>query len=141
MTQRDPDQLARLLPEFVRARDAAVGSPLRALLAVIAEQADIVAGDLDQLYADWFVETCQDWVLAYLGDLVGYRVPPGPAGLGVARTPSAVLRAAALDPRRDVANTVRRPAPERHPGGTGRSGRRRRPAGPPAQWSTRRCWP
>ena len=106
MTQRDPDQLARLLPEFVRARDAAAGSPLRALLAVITEQADIVAGDLDQLYADWFVETCQDWVLAYLGDLVGYRVPPGPADLGVARTPSALLRAAALDPRRDVANTV-----------------------------------
>jgi hypothetical protein len=106
MTRRDPDQLVRLLPEFIRVRDAAAGSPLRALLAVIAEQADIVAGDLDQLYADWFVETCQDWVLAYLGDLVGYRALPGAAGPGGARTPSALLRAAVLDPRRDVANTV-----------------------------------
>ena len=107
MTRRVPDQLAGLLPEFVQARDAAAGSPLRALLAVITEQADIVAGDLDQLYADWFVETCQDWVLAYLGDLVGYRALPGAAGLGAGRTPSALLRAAALEPRRDVANTVR----------------------------------
>jgi hypothetical protein len=107
MTQRDPDQLAGLLPEFIRARDAAAGSPLRALLAVITEQADIVASDLDQLYADWFVETCQDWVLAYLGDLVGHRVPPGAAGLGAARTPSALARVAALNPRRDVANAVR----------------------------------
>ena len=102
MIQRDPDQLARLLPVYIRTRDAEAGSPLRALLAVIAEQADIVSGDLDQLYDDWFVETCQDWVLPYLGDLVGYRTAPGLAG----PAPTVRPRAIGLDRRRDIANTV-----------------------------------
>ncbi|MGH3310064.1 MAG: hypothetical protein ACRDP3_05695, partial [Streptomyces sp.] len=116
---RQPDGLADLLPQWHRLRDAEDGpggeggEPLRALLAVIAEQADLVRSGVEQNYDDWFVETAAEWVLPYLGDLVGYRTLPGfervqAAGLkdgGPAGTSRQRL-AEALAPRRDVAATV-----------------------------------
>ncbi|MFB7469381.1 hypothetical protein [Kitasatospora sp. NPDC056184] len=115
MSERDPDGLLELLPQWHRLRDAEAGEPLRALLAVIAEQVDIVRGGIDQGYRDWFVETAADWAVAYLGDLVGYRILPGyeevlATGLhGGASPERAAARdrlAARLAPRLDVANTV-----------------------------------
>ncbi|MFG2911503.1 hypothetical protein ACGF0D_01235 [Kitasatospora sp. NPDC048298] len=112
---RDPDALLELLPQWHRMRDADAGEPLRALLAVIAEQVDVVRGGIEQGYRDWFVETAADWAVAYLGDLVGYRILPGyeevlATGLhGGASPERAAARdrlAARLAPRRDVANTV-----------------------------------
>jgi hypothetical protein len=93
-----PDRLIELLPYVHRLRDAQLGEPLRALLQVVAEQVDVVEDDLAGLYDNWFVETCQDWVVPYLGELVGYRpgIPVG-AGSGPVRV---------LAPRRDVANAV-----------------------------------
>jgi hypothetical protein len=103
---RDADRLFNLLPEHVRRRDAETGEPLRALLAVIAEQADIVEADLEQLYDDWFIETCADWTVPYIGDLVGYQLLGGYAEALAAGGPAAALLAASLTPRRDVADTV-----------------------------------
>ena len=103
---RDPDRLFDLLPQHIRRRDAETGGPLRALLAVIAEQADIVETGLEQLYDDWFIETCADWAVPYLGDLVGYRMLGGYAEAAAAGGPAAALLAAQLAPRRDVADTV-----------------------------------
>jgi hypothetical protein len=68
-------RLYDLLPAVYRRRDAEEGFPLRALLAVVGEQADIVEDDIRRLYENWFIETCQDWVVPYLGDLVGYQRP------------------------------------------------------------------
>ncbi|MGW2786935.1 hypothetical protein ACWC3X_37970 [Streptomyces populi] len=93
---REPDGLLELLPQWHRLRDAEAGEPLRALLAVIAEQVDLVRSGIGQTYDDWFIETCADWAVPYLGDLVGYRTPDGPA------QPPAALPV----PRRDVADTV-----------------------------------
>jgi hypothetical protein len=109
---REPDGLAELLPQWHRLRDAERGEPLRALLAVIAEQVDLVRDGVEQGYEDLFVETAAPWVLPYLGDLVGYtplpgyeRVPTG--GLGGAGVEESRRRLAeALAPRRDVAATV-----------------------------------
>lgn len=112
MTGREPDGLAELLPQWHRLRDAEGGEPLRALLAVIAEQADRVRDGVEQGYEDLFVETAAPWVLPYLGDLVGYRPLPGyeqvrAAGLhGEDGEESHVRLAEALAPRRDVAATV-----------------------------------
>ncbi|MFJ2554458.1 MULTISPECIES: hypothetical protein [unclassified Streptomyces] len=109
---REPDGLAELLPQWHRLRDAEDGEPLRALLAVIAEQVDRVRDGVEQGYEDWFVETAAPWVLPYLGDLVGHTPLPGyervPApGLGARDDVDARERLAeALAPRRDVAATV-----------------------------------
>jgi hypothetical protein len=99
------DSLYQLLPEIYRSRDAAQGYPLRALLRVIAEQADLVESDIRQLYENWFVETCQDWVVPYLGDLIGYRFTEETA----APWTEAMIatRLGYLIPRREVANTIR----------------------------------
>lgn len=85
------DRLYNLLPAVYRQRDAEQGEPLRALLQVVAEQVNAVENDIAQLYENWFIETCQDWVVPYLGDLIGYR-PVHDAG----------------EPgRREIANTIR----------------------------------
>ncbi|MFG2290009.1 hypothetical protein ACGFOU_28535 [Streptomyces sp. NPDC048595] len=110
---REPDGLAELLPQWHRLRDAEGGEPLRALLAVIAEQVDRVRDGVAQQYDDWFVESAAEWVLPYLGDLVGYRPLPGyervlAGGLRDGGLPDSSRRrlAEALAPRRDVAATV-----------------------------------
>ena len=68
--------------------------PLKALLSVIAEQAAVLEDNLDQLYDDLFIETCAEWVVPYIGDLVGAR--------GVS-----VFPGSSLTERAFVANTVR----------------------------------
>lgn len=67
------DTLYSLLPAIYRIRDAEQGEPLKALIAIIAEQAEIFEEDLAQYYDDLFIETCAPWVIPYIGDLIGYR--------------------------------------------------------------------
>jgi hypothetical protein len=47
--------------------------PLKALLSIISEQAAVLEENLDQLYDDLFIETCDEWVVPYISDLVGAR--------------------------------------------------------------------
>ncbi|MEQ1891723.1 MAG: hypothetical protein ABL998_04210 [Planctomycetota bacterium] len=63
--------LYQLLPEYMRERDADHGGPLRALLEVIGEQVEILRRDVEGMSDDLFVETCAEWLLPYLGQLVG----------------------------------------------------------------------
>jgi hypothetical protein len=65
------DKLYSLLPAVIRERDAAQGSPLRALLAIAEKQADEIEADIEQLYRNAFIETCEPWVIPYIGALVG----------------------------------------------------------------------
>jgi hypothetical protein len=67
------DRLYRLLPEYLRARDADEGRPLQALMQVLGRELETVESDIDDLYDDWFIETCEDWAVQYIGDLVGAR--------------------------------------------------------------------
>lgn len=71
------DRLYSLLPAVYRLRDAERGEPLRGLLAVIAEQVAALEENLAQLYDDEFIETSADWVVPYIGDLIGYRALNG----------------------------------------------------------------
>jgi len=75
---------------------------------VIAEQADLLQGNLDQLYDNWFIETCEPWAVPYIADLIGVQ-PVGDVGdAGDAGNSSdAGARSAALLPRAEVANTLR----------------------------------
>ena len=71
MSALDSDRLARLLPTVHRLRDSRAGGALEGLLGVIGEQVHVLDGDIEQLYANWFIETCEPWVVPYLGDLIG----------------------------------------------------------------------
>ncbi len=66
----EPLDLYELLPSVHRLRDAGRGYPLRALLALVSEQANVVRADIDRLEDDLFIETCAEWVVPYIGDLV-----------------------------------------------------------------------
>lgn len=65
--------LYELLPVILRQRDAERGEPLRALFRVLAREGKIVEDDLDRLHDNLFIETCDEWVVPYLGDLLGVR--------------------------------------------------------------------
>lgn len=81
-THTDADALYRTLPAILRLRDAERGEPLRALLGVLAREGRLVAEDIDRLYENLFIETADEWVVPYLGDLLGVRglADPGTAG-------------------------------------------------------------
>jgi hypothetical protein len=102
----DPDRLYKLLPVIYRQRDAEQGWPLQALLRVIAEQVNNVEDDIAQLYENWFIETCQDWVVPYIGDLVGYQIVHEAGEPGDVTTAEGRLLNSILTPRADVANTI-----------------------------------
>ena len=99
------DRLYNLLPEYYRAADAAAGGVLRELLQVISAQVDVVQADIDQLYRNWFIETCQDWAIPYIGDLVGYQ-PLSMGEAAQAATAESQRLDRAIEDRADVARTV-----------------------------------
>lgn len=68
-----PERLYQLLPAIYRLRDAEQGEPLRALLAVIETELERIEEDTAQLYDNWFIETCDEWVVPYIGDLLGVQ--------------------------------------------------------------------
>jgi len=106
MSGHNPDRLYELLPTVHRLRDAERGYPLRALLKVISEQVNVVDDDIAQLYENWFVETCQDWVVPYIGDLVGFTPLYDVGEPGSVQKARARARERLLISRREVANTV-----------------------------------
>ncbi len=74
-------RLYDLLPAYIRYRDAYEGEPLRTLMTALEIPFGVILEDLDALYRAWFIETCEDWQVPYIGDLVGVR------GLERARQP------------------------------------------------------
>ena len=94
-------RLLEWLPAVYRERDA---GELSELLSVLGEPLDALDADLAQLYDNWFIETCEDWAVPYLGELLGVTPAFTPGASDPARR-AALLRA--LVPRREVANTLR----------------------------------
>ena len=62
--------LYELLPVVYRLRDTERGLVLQALLKAVSEQADLLKDNIDGLWDDLFIETCGEWVIPYIGDLV-----------------------------------------------------------------------
>jgi hypothetical protein len=89
------DKLWNLLPAVYREQDAdasGAAGPLRELVNRIGSQAAVLRRSLDRLWEDQSIETCDDWVIPYIGDLLATNL------------------VAHLDARRqrlDVAKTVR----------------------------------
>lgn len=67
------ERLYNLLPSIYRQRDAEQGGMLRALLGVLEGELDLLQAAVDRLYDNWFIETCAEWVVPYIGDLLGVR--------------------------------------------------------------------
>src|SRR5690606_3183760 len=104
-----PDQLYRLLPAIFQMLDeknvpADKKGPLRELLTVIGEQLNLLEDDLARWYENWFIETCEDWVVPYLGDLVGYE--SAAKELNTEDDPESPLNRMLVFPRREVADTI-----------------------------------
>jgi len=66
------ERLWQLLPAVYRTADSdGAAGPLRELLDRIGAQVAVVRRSMDRLWADQSIETCDDWVIPYLGDLLG----------------------------------------------------------------------
>src|SRR5205085_2658640 len=74
--------LFELLPTVHRVRDAEQGDPLRALLNVVNREVQLVEDDITRLYDNWFIETCDEWVVPYIADLLGIRSLAGSSSAG-----------------------------------------------------------
>lgn len=74
MTWSSGEHLYHRLPELYRRRDREQGESLRALLSIAESQLEAIEDDIAGLYENWFIETCEDWIVPYLGDLLGVRV-------------------------------------------------------------------
>lgn len=98
---RDTELGIRLLTAAEKADIEAAGEsldehaygPIRALLSIIAEQVAALEENLDQLYDDQFIETCAEWIVSYIGELVGTR--------GLIEIPGV-----SFSQRAEVANTI-----------------------------------
>lgn len=67
------EEIYELIPSIYRIRDHEQGEPLKALIEIIAREAGIVEEDISRLYNNWFIETSDEWVIPYIGDLLRVR--------------------------------------------------------------------
>ncbi|MFO0614270.1 MAG: phage tail protein [Polyangiaceae bacterium] len=59
-----------LIPRIYRTRDYAIGQPLRAFARVLEEQFDVLSSNFAQTYDNWFIETCEPWVIPYIAEMI-----------------------------------------------------------------------
>ena len=103
MNSNTAKSLYSLLPAIYQTADEQRRESLQALLAVMERELELLEQDIGDLYENWFIETCDDWVIPYIGDLVS-------ASDVVARNFSGSQRSPANYGRREsrayVANTL-----------------------------------
>lgn len=74
------DKLWGLLPAVYRAEDSAVvdrPGPLRELVNRMGVQAAILRRSMDRLWEDQSIETCDDWLIPYMADLLATNLVSG----------------------------------------------------------------
>ena len=69
---RYEDQLYQLLPQLYRSRDTQ--EDLLAFVAIFGHELARLRGNMDQLWKDFYIDSCQEWVIPYIADLVGTGV-------------------------------------------------------------------
>jgi len=94
-TEALAQRLYERLPEIYRSRDLAVAQqrapsgdeaavlnsrPLLALISAIATQVASIRQDMDDLWDNFFIDTCDDWVVPYIGALLGTNLLPNELG-------------------------------------------------------------
>jgi hypothetical protein len=70
------EKLWQLVPEVYRNADGLTANPnvLRQLVEVIAAEVAQTRRSIDRLWEDQHIETCDDWAVPYIGELVGARL-------------------------------------------------------------------
>ncbi len=65
--------LYQRLPEIYRIKDEEQNPPyqLKNYLALVEDAFSAIHENIENLYSDLFIETCDDWVIPYIGDLLG----------------------------------------------------------------------
>ena len=74
------ERLWQLLPAVYRTADSDgldAAGPLRELINRIGAQVAVVRRSIDRLWEDQSIETCDDWVIPYIGDLLGTNLVNG----------------------------------------------------------------
>jgi hypothetical protein len=64
-------QIYPLIPSIYRDQDATIGYPLLALCKVLDVEYGRLRADVESLYDQWFIETSSQWVVPYIGGLLG----------------------------------------------------------------------
>lgn len=89
MTERKRVELYRRLPEIYRIKDEDLsklytsnGEPvaayqLRSYLTPVEDMFSAIHENIESLYHDLFIETCDEWVIPYIGDLMGTSLLSG----------------------------------------------------------------
>jgi len=71
------DKLWNLLPAIYRGEDSSefgVNGPLREMVNRIGAQAAVLRRSMDRLWEDQSIETCDDWIVPYIADLLATRL-------------------------------------------------------------------
>ncbi len=65
--------LYQRLPEIYRIKDEEQNPPyqLKNYLSLVEDAFSAIHENIENLYSDLFIETCDDWVIPYIGDLLG----------------------------------------------------------------------
>jgi hypothetical protein len=74
------ERLWQLLPAIYRSADTdsfEAAGPLRELVNRIGAQIAVTRRSIDRLWEDQSIETCDDWVIPYIGDLLGTNLVNG----------------------------------------------------------------
>ncbi len=84
------DKLWALLPAIYRTLDPpdpdATSGPLREMVDRIGAQLAVVRRSIDRMWQDQSIETCDDWVIPYIGELLGVQLPAVGQRVDVAKT-------------------------------------------------------
>ena len=61
------------LPEIYRIKDEEQEPPgqLKSYLSIVEDLFGAIHENIESLYHDFFIETCDEWVIPYIGDLLG----------------------------------------------------------------------
>ena len=100
----DNDRIFRLIPSIYRILDKTIASkvvskhspnlglgdniapgPLAGLVSTISDEIRTIENDIFDLYDNLFIETCAEWVVPYIGDLVGSTYLKNTADLPISR--------------------------------------------------------
>ncbi len=83
MTMTNRELLYSLLPAHYRLTDAERGETLRGLMGVLDEIRQKLHADIGKLHDNWFIETCEEWAIPYIADLLGVEMHHSIASAGI----------------------------------------------------------